>query len=478
MNFGYKKLYIGGELADARSGARRDVICPGTEEACGEIAWGGLEDAEAALDAAARAFRSYSRSSLKERAHWMSVLREAVIGRENELRTAVMYEMGKPWEATAEDHQAVVEALDWYAEEMQHARDTILPDTGGAFRHQVIAQPVGVVAAFLAWNFPLLNIGFKLGPALAAGCSIILRPSSSSPLSAYVLGEICREVNFPAGVINILCGPAETTASPIARSRVPRLVTMIGSSETGRRLIAESATSIKRASMELGGNAPVLVFEDADLAIAARETAALKFGNCGQICVAPNRIYIHETVYQDFRDLFLAEAHQVRVGFGQEQRPTMGPLIDARARARVQELVRDAVASGARIAAGGHVPESMTRGYFYEPTVLEDVTPAMRVFREEIFGPVAPLLRFTSEEEAVESANKTEYGLVAYVYTRDVARVRRVSEALEFGEVMVNGFKYGIDLPHGGIKESGVGKDCSHYALEDYLIRKRITLKC
>lgn len=478
MNFGYRRLYIDGELRDAASGERRAVICPGTEEACGEIAWAGKEDAEAALESSARGFRLWSGLSLQQRTSWMSSLRDAVIAREEDLRAAVMYEMGKPWEATAEDYQTVVDALEWYPQEMRHARDTILPDVDNTFRHQVITQPVGVAAAFLAWNFPLLNVGFKLGPALAAGCSVLLRPSSSSPLSAYVLGGICHAVGLPAGVVNILCGPADTVASTISRSPIPRVVTMIGSSETGRRLIAESATTVKRMSMELGGNAPVLVFADADVETAAREAAALKFGNCGQICVAPNRIFVEEAVYARFRELFLAHARNVRVGFGRENQPTMGPLIDAKSRERIDGMVRSAVADGATLTLGGRRPEDLEKGHFYEPTVLENVTPSMRVFREEIFGPVAPLLRFTSEDEALASANDTEYGLVAYLYTRDVARARRLSEALEFGEVMVNGFKYAIDLPHGGIKESGVGKDCSHYALEDYLIRKRITVRC
>ena len=473
MNFGYKQLYIDGELCDSASGARRAVICPGSGESVGEIAWAARVDAEAALNAAQEAFRSWSCTSLKERAGWMSRLRDAVIRHEESLRLAVMFEMGKPWEATAEDYETVVNALEWYAHEMAHSRDVILTDVEDTHRHQIISQPLGVAVAFLAWNFPLLNVGFKLGPALAAGCTLILRPSSSSPLSAYVLGEVCREVDFPKGVVNILCGTAAETASVLSSSRIPRLVTMIGSSETGRRLVAESATSIKRMSMELGGNAPVLVFPDADLATAAREVAALKFGNCGQICVAPNRIFVHRDIAAKFLELFLAEARKVRVGFGRENRPTMGPLIDLAARERIHALVGDAQREGAELLCGGEIPSGA--GSFYPPTVLDRVRPEMRVAREEIFGPVAALIEFDSEESVTRLANDTEYGLVAYVYTRDAARCQHLAERLEFGEVMLNGFKYSIYLPHGGVKQSGIGKDCSHYALDDYLIKKRIT---
>ena len=478
MSLDYRRLYINGQIRDASGDRRHSVVCPANVEPVAEIAWASKDDALAALEAARDAFPSWSRTPLDGRAQWMRTLRKAVIEREEDLRLAVMNEMGKPWDGTAEDYQTVVDSLEWYAEEMRRHRDTVLPDAQGTFRHEVITQPVGVVAAFLAWNFPLLNVGFKLGPALAAGCSIIIRPSSASPLSAYVLGEICAAVGFPAGVINILCGPTAEVAETISTSTIPRVLTMIGSSETGRRLIAQGATSIKRLSMELGGNAPVLVFEDADVETAAREVAALKFGNCGQICVAPNRIFVHESLYARFAELLIGHAKAVRIGFGRDSGATMGPLIDARARDFVEALVASAVDQGAKLSCGGARPAHLTKGFFYEPTVLESVTPAMRVFREEIFGPVAPLIPFRDEADVVSMANDTEYGLVAYVYTRDLARSRRVAEALEFGEVMLNGFKYAIDLPHGGIKESGIGKDCSHYALEDYLIRKRITTRC
>jgi succinate-semialdehyde dehydrogenase / glutarate-semialdehyde dehydrogenase len=477
MHFGYKQLYIDGDLRDSSNGAKHQVICPGTEEPVAEIAWATRQDAEAALASAGSAFDSWSKTSLKDRAGWMGLLRQAVIKKEEMLRLSVMYEMGKPWEATAEDYQTVVDALEWYAEEMKHTRDVILPDVENTHRHQIISQPVGVVVAFLAWNFPLLNVGFKLGPALASGCTIILKPSSSSPLSAYALGEICKEVDLPKGVVSILCGPADEVATTLSSSPIPRLVTLIGSSETGRKLVAQSATSIKRMSMELGGNAPVLVFPDADLEAAAREVAALKFGNCGQICVSPNRIFVHHDVFERFEHLLRQQACQVKVGFGRESNPTMGPMIDAKARGRLHRLVLDALHDGAKLVCGGEMPSQERKGFFYPPTILRDVRPNMRIAREEIFGPVVPLIEFTDEESVIREANNTEYGLAAYAYTPDNSRAQRLGELLEFGEVMINGFKYAIYLPHGGIKESGIGKDCSHLALDDYLIKKRITVR-
>ncbi|MCD6296100.1 MAG: NAD-dependent succinate-semialdehyde dehydrogenase [Deltaproteobacteria bacterium] len=478
MNFGYKKLYLDGRLRDSFSGERKDVICPATEEKVAEIAWATKEDAECALESAQKGFEIWSQYSLEKRTRWMLKLREAVIAKEELLRESIMYEMGKPWEGTEEDYETVVNALKWYPEEMRHRRDEILTDVENTHRHQIITQPVGVAVAFLAWNFPLLNVGFKIGPALASGCSLIIRPSGSSPLSAYILGEILHEVDFPKGVVNILCGPTNEVAETLSKSTITRVITMIGSSETGRKLMVQSATSIKRMSMELGGNAPALIFNDADLPRAANEVAALKFGNCGQICVSPNRIFVHKEVFCRFEKLFIEKVREIKIGFGREFKPTMGPLIDLKARERIEGMVKDALDKGAKLVCGGKIPQKPSKGYFYEPTILTNVTSDMRVFREEIFGPIAALIEFDDDDKALEMANDTEYGLSSYLYTKDVNRIQRFSENLQFGEVHINGFKYSIYLPHGGIKESGIGHDCSHLALEDYLVKKRITIKC
>jgi succinate-semialdehyde dehydrogenase/glutarate-semialdehyde dehydrogenase len=387
-----------------------------------------------------------------------------------------MHEMGKPWDATQEDLDTVTAALTFYPEEMRRIRGELLPDADDDFDHQIVYEPVGVVVAVLAWNFPLLNLGFKLGPALSAGCSLVLKPSPRSPLSAYAFGEICAETDFPPGVINVLCGPDDVVGPALTASRIPALVTVIGSIETGAAVMRQGATSIKRYSMELGGNSPVLVFDDADVDLAVETVAALKFGNCGQICVAPNRVFIQRGIAAQFTDGILAAAEQVKLGFGRDSDATMGPLINADARARVQDLVEDALNGGAELLAGADAPGMPGRGCFFPPTVLAGVTANMRVFREEIFGPVVSLIEFDDEDDALRQANDTQAALASYVFTNDIGRVQRVSSALRFGEVQVNGFKYGIDLPHGGIKQSGIGHDCSHLALLDYLDRKRITI--
>ncbi len=477
MDFGYHKLYINGELTEAAAGEKFTVVCPGTEESVADIAWASSADAEYALKSAQRGFELWSALSLKERTEWMHKLRAAVIEKQQLLRESIMYEMGKTWEGTEEDYETVINALQWYPEEMKRTRDQALPDEDNTFSHQLVSQPAGVVVAYLAWNFPLLNLGFKLGPALAAGCSLIIKPSPVSPLSAYLIGEICYEIGLPPGVVNILCGPDAEIGSNLSGSKIPRVITMIGSSATGRRVIADSATSIKKISMELGGNAPAMVFEDADLDQAVQEIAALKFGNTGQVCVSPNRIFIHKTIFNEFEEKFLEKARAVRVGFGKADKPTMGPLVNSQARERIQEMVADALEKGAEIICGGKIPDGQTRGYFYEPTVIKNVTAEMRIVKEEVFGPIATLIPFEGGEEIVEQANDTEHGLAAYLYTRDVNRIRYITEKLQFGDIMVNGFKYAIYLPHGGIKESGVGKDCSHLALDDYLVVKRITIK-
>jgi succinate-semialdehyde dehydrogenase/glutarate-semialdehyde dehydrogenase len=478
MDFGYKKLYIGGNLIDAASFAKKDIICPGTGESVGQIAWAGIKDAEKALEAAQKGFQEWKKLSIAERTEWMSKLRNVVIQRENELRSAIMYEMGKTFDAAEEDFETVINALEWYPQEMQHRREEIIPDVQGTHHHFIVSEPAGVVIAFLAWNFPLLNFGFKVGPALAAGCSIIIKPSASSPLSAYIMGEICAELGLPAGVINILSGPNSEVSNTLSSSPIPQVATMIGSSATGRKLLANCSTSIKRASMELGGNAPMLVFPDGDLDAATDVINAIKFGgNSGQVCVAPDRIFVHKDVYKEFSNLLVQKASTAKLTFGRENNPTMGTMVNSQACDRMQELVNDAISKGAKLAYGGKRPSKHDKGSFFEPTILINCAPDMRVYREEIFGPIAAIIQFEDEDNVLRLANDTEYGLASYLFTKEINRISRISEVLEFGEVQVNGVKYSIYLPHGGIKESGMGHDCSHLALDDYLVKKRISIK-
>lgn len=471
MNF-EKKMYIGGKLVGETT---TDILSPATGKSVARVAFGGGDDAEQALQAAAAAFPAWSAQSIAERAEWMHKLRAAVIEREEHLRLCVHLENGKTWAQTEEDYTSLVNSLSFYAEEISRMRPENLVDRDGSHSHTLMWEPVGVVAAFLAWNFPLLNLAFKIGPAMAAGCPIVIKPSFKTPLSAYAVGEICHAVGLPAGVVNILCGDDAEVGDALSASTIPALLTLIGSARTGRRIMEKGASSIKRFSMELGGNAPLLVFEDADLDLAANITCALKFGCAGQICVTPNRVLVHKDVYPALKKKIADGAANTKVGFGRDGDFDMGPLIDGAAWQRVDALVQDAVSAGATLICGGKRPPNLPDGNFYEPTVLDGVTPDMKISREEIFGPVICLTPFADEEQALRLANDTEAGLTAYLFTRNMERSRRFSRALRFGEIQINGVKYGIDLPHGGFKQSGVGVDCSHLALHDYLAPKRVS---
>lgn len=477
MDIMYKKLYINGKLVDAVSGEKEKVECPGTGEIIAEIAWAGKEDAGLALNAAQDAFKKWSKMSINTRKKWMDKLRDAVIKHENEIREAVMYEMGKTYNQAFEDYETVINALEWYPQEMLHRRDEIIPDPDGTHAHQLISKPAGVAIGYLAWNFPLLNFGFKIGPALAAGCTLILKPSANAPLSAYLLGEIMESIDFPKGVVNILAGSNEELALTLSSSKIPRVITMIGSSVSGRIAMQQAATSIKHFSMELGGNAPAIVFDDANITQAVDDLVALKFGNCGQICVSPNRILVHENVYSEFIERFVAKTKKLQIGFGNDPKIDMGPIVDGRSRNRVMNLAEKTLAEGAKLECGGKIPEGMEKGYFYEPTVFTNVNRNMTIFREEIFGPLAAIYKFSTEEEVLDMANDCEVGLSSYLYTLNVNRINKFTNEIEAGEVHVNGFKYSIYLPHGGVKESGLGHDCSHLALNDYLEIKRITVR-
>ena len=476
MEFGYQKIYIGGALVDSVSKTRSDVICPADGKPIAQIAEAGKADAEKALEAAQKGFEFWSKCSLSERTQWMLKLREAVLENEHLLRSSIVYEMGKTYDAAWEDIEAVVNALEWYPNAMKNLRDEQIPDYENTHTHKIIQQPAGVAVAYLAWNFPLLNVGFKLGPALASGCSIIIKPSALSPLSAYILGKIIHDIDFPAGVVNILSGPTSEVATTLSKSKIPTVLTMIGSTATGQRVIADSATSIKKLSMELGGNAPFIVFEDAVIDKALDLAIGIKFGNSGQICVAANRFFVHSSLYDTFLEKYIERVNKIKLGFGIDQKPDMGPMVTRNDRDRMFELIEDAVAKGGKVLIGGKIPNGKETGNWMEPTVISGMTTEMRLFQEETFGPIAPFMSFDNDEEVLALANDTEFGLASYIFTDSNERIHYFSEQLAFGEVQVNGVKYAIYLPHGGIKNSGIGHDCSHLALEDYLVKKRISI--
>ena len=470
----HKKMYIGGELVEGQ--ARLDVVNPATEDCVATVAAAGLDDVNKALKAARAAAPGWAATPVAERQRWMLKLRGAVIANQEMLRECIHQEMGKPWGGTQEDFDLLERSLKFYAEEIQRVHDETLRDLDGTHEHRIVYEPVGVAVAYLAWNFPLLNLAYKIAPAMAAGCPVIIRPSAATPVSAYAVGELCQEIGLPAGVVNILTTDGYGPSDALAASTIPNLITLIGSTKTGRHLMKVGATSIKKFSMELGGNAPVLIYRDADLDLAAEIVTTLKFNNAGQICVTPNRVFVEREVHDAFRDKVVARARAAKVGFDREADILTGPMIDRRAWARVKGLIDEAVEKGATLLAGGDRPEGLETGHFLAPTVLDQVTPEMRIYQDEIFGPVVSLIPFDDREAVLDRANDGEEGgLASYIFTADLALAEAVAKRLRYGEVQINGVKYDIYLPHGGIGQSGIGHDCSRLALNDYLVVKRIS---
>ena len=473
MNFP-TQMYIDGTLTDGS--ARREVANPATETAVAAVAVTGMGDVERALQAAKAAFPIWAAAPIAERQAWMRKLRDEVVANEDWLRSCVHHEMGKPWAQTEEDWDRLVASLDFYAEEIARVHDYGIADRAGTHTHRMVYEPAGVAVAFLAWNFPLLNLAFKIGPAMAAGCPIIIRPSDATPISAYAVGALCEKIGLPKGIVQILATESYAVADALSASTIPQVITLIGSTKTGQHIMRTGATSIKRYSMELGGNAPVLVFEDADLDLAADIVTGVKFSNAGQICVSPNRVFVVEAVRDAFTEKVIDRARAAKVGFDKTVDITTGPVINARSWTRLKGLVDDAVSEGATLLAGGDRPAGLNAGHYLAPTVLTDVTETMAVYREETFGPIVSIVPFDTKTELLRMANDCEEGgLTAYIFTRNLARAEHYAASLRYGEIQINGVKYDINLPHGGIGQSGIGHDCSALALHDYLVQKRIT---
>lgn len=469
-----KNMYIAGELTGGQGSV--DVLNPANDTLVATVPTAGMDDADRALNAARDAFPTWSRTSIAERQMWMRKLREAVIENEDHLRDCMHHEMGKPWGSTQEDFDSLKNALEFYAEEIARVHDTSLADRAGTHTHRLVHEPAGVALAFIAWNFPLLNLAFKIGPAMAAGCPIIIRPSEQTPISAYAVGELCHQIGLPPGVVQILCTDGYDVADHLSASPIPALITLIGSTNTGKHIMRTGASTIKRYSMELGGNAPVLVFPDADLETAADVVCGVKFNNAGQICVSPNRVFVHRDVLEAFTAKAVERAEKAGVGWDKNADILTGPVIDGRAWKRLKGLIDQASEMGAKVLAGGDRPPGLKEGHFLAPTVLGDVTEDMDVYRQETFGPIVSIVSFDDTTDLDRMANDCDDGgLTAYIFTRDLALAEQWAAKLRYGEVQINGVKYDIDLPHGGIGQSGIGHDCSTLALHDYLILKRIT---
>ncbi len=471
-----KQLYIGGEWRDGAKGATLPVEDPATGETLCEVADATVDDARAALDAAVAAQGEWGSHPPRERGEILRRAFEEISDRTDELALLMTLEMGKPLKESKAEITYAAEFFRWFAEESVRIDGRFAVAPNGQGRLLTMKQPVGPCLLITPWNFPLAMGTRKIGPAIAAGCTWVIKPAKQTPLSMLALMEILERAGMPPGVGNcITASSSGRVMEPLIRDPRARKLSFTGSTEVGRTLIEQSAEQILRVSMELGGNAPFLIFEDADLDAAVEGALIAKMRNIGEACTAANRFHVAEGVAEDFANRLAERMGALKLGRGTEEDADVGPLIDGDQRGKVQELVDDAVKQGARPIVGGSIPDG--RGYFYEPTVLTDVPPEARLLREEIFGPVAPVAGFASEEDAVAAANDTEYGLVAYVYTRDIKRALRVVEGLETGMVGLNqGIVSNPAAPFGGVKQSGYGREGGPEGIDEYLEIKYVAV--
>jgi succinate-semialdehyde dehydrogenase/glutarate-semialdehyde dehydrogenase len=463
-----QQCYIDGRWVDADGGKTLAVTNPATGEVLGAVPNMGAAETGRAIEAANAAWPAWRAKTAKERSAILRKWADLMMANQEDLAIIMTAEQGKPLTESRGEIVYAASFIEWFAEEARRVYGDTIPGHQADKRIVVIKQPVGVCAAITPWNFPAAMITRKAGPALAVGCTMICKPASATPFSALALAELGERAGVPKGVFSVVTGASAAIGGEMTSNPVVRKVTFTGSTETGKLLIAQAAKTVKKVSMELGGNAPFIVFDDADLDAAADGAIASKYRNAGQTCVCANRILVQDRVYDAFAGKLAERVARFKVGNGMEPGVIIGPLIDEAAVKKVEEHVSDALAKGAKVAMGGK--RHALGGFFFEPTILTNVTPAMKVTKEETFGPVAPLFRFKTEEEAIRLANDTEFGLASYFYARDLGRVWRVSEALEYGMVGVNtGMLSTAEAPFGGVKESGLGREGSKYGIDEYL---------
>ncbi|HZZ03997.1 NAD-dependent succinate-semialdehyde dehydrogenase [Paraburkholderia sp.] len=465
------KSYIAGEWQSADDNATFEVKNPATGETIATVPRMGATETRRAIDTANAAWPAWRATTAKHRATILRKWHDLMLENADDLAKILTTEQGKPLAEAKGEILYAASFLEWFAEEGKRVNGDTIPTPAGDKRIVVTKEPIGVCAAITPWNFPAAMITRKVGPALAAGCPIIVKPAEATPLSALALAVLAERAGVPRGVFNVVTGEPKAIGAEMTGNPIVRKLSFTGSTPVGRLLMAQCAPTVKKVSLELGGNAPFIVFEDADLDAAVAGAIASKYRNSGQTCVCTNRFYVHDKVYDAFAEKLRIAVEQLKVGRGTEDGVTQGPLINEAAVLKVESHIEDALAKGARIITGGK-RHALGHGFF-EPTVLADVTPAMKVARDETFGPLAPLFRFSSDEEVIRLANDTEFGLASYFYSRDIGRVWRVAEALEYGMVGINtGLISNEVAPFGGVKQSGLGREGSHYGIDDYVVIK------
>lgn len=470
-----QQAYVAGQWISSPSGKTFDVFDPATRQHLGRVPDLSVSETMRAVASADAALPSWRAKLAKERAAILHEWFRLIVESADELAAIMTAEQGKPLFEARGEIGYTASFVEWFAEEARRIDGDIIPTPSADRRLLVLKQPVGVCAAITPWNFPSAMVTRKVAPALAAGCTIVLKPAEQTPFSALALAELGRRAGIPPGVFNVVTGDAQTIGAVLTASPTVRKLSFTGSTEVGRLLMAQCAPTVKRLSLELGGNAPFIVFDDADLDQAIRGVISSKYRNTGQTCVCANRLYVQAGIYEQFSKKLAEAVAKLKIGTGFEDGVHIGPLIDDEALDKVESLVGDAIQHGAQVLLGGK--RHVLGGTFFEPTVLTGATEKMRVAQEEIFGPVAPLFRFDSEAEVVHMANDTEYGLAAYVFTRDVGRVFRMGESLDFGMVSVNSGVFSNEVfPFGGIKQSGVGREGGRVGIDEYLEMKSLCI--
>jgi succinate-semialdehyde dehydrogenase / glutarate-semialdehyde dehydrogenase len=470
-----QQCYVDGKWIDADGGKTIPVDNPATGEILGTVPNMGAAETRRAIEAANAAFPAWRARTAKERAALLRKWFDLMMTNQDDLARLMTAEQGKPLAESRGEIAYAASFIEWFAEEGKRIYGDVIPQHQADKRIVVLKEPIGVCAAITPWNFPAAMITRKAGPALAAGCTMVVKPATATPYSALAMAELAERAGIPRGVLSVVTGSAGAIGGELTSNPLVRKLTFTGSTETGKKLMQQCASTVKKTSMELGGNAPFIVFDDAELDAAVEGAIASKYRNAGQTCVCANRLLVQDKVYDAFAARLAEKVKAMKVGNGMEAGVVQGPLIDAAAVAKVEEHISDAVGKGAKVLTGGK--RHALGGRFFEPTVLANVNTTMKVTKEETFGPVAPLFRFKDEAEAIRLANDTEFGLAAYFYGRDLGRVWRVAEALEYGIVGINTGIISTEVaPFGGVKESGIGREGSKYGIEDYLVVKYLCL--